>query len=1759
MTYTIFNTFRPYDFGTDAIERQRVSLGQSVIDADFEYGLQGTKWQSYQEVLKTPGFYENPGTDITVTSVTSDGASPQSLISVTTFPPPTSNTANVPNVVGAGQNHYIRTDGQAFQQTINNSGSFGISNQELYVNLQQNHFIMPGTTFLVEIAGTSGGTGTLNGTYTATSTGTGQYRIVVPTATATGTFSGGTTKFLTAMGFTWNGDASGFRNNGSFVVGPTPHQVTQGYGSKSISQWIQGPVTLTNWNGNTGTINYQNQTWLSGQGTNMGQIYLFLRTGFTIPPEIRTTSLGNFPNGGTTYEIVRQTILNNNTTIVASASMSVGTQTPHYISTNDNGVFRFLIELSGVTPVAGQGTGNMNGIYSARSDGNYNYTIDSTQYGASGTFNFTGSTTKFLTHIGIRASSIDNNRYRTITFNGYGTPSYPNYMFISLNGSFYLPYRSQHAVTIYGTYNGSGVLNGTYNAIIDGDSSFYFQQPVGISGTWYGQAMLGLPHAVPTLGAFITGPVIAVNHNPNQTDSLTISYQSQTWLQPTIPAGTQYVAQSMAIPGTQPFTANVVSVSGLLNTTKNADRAEGFFPLTGITTNNNLAYLAKGVVPAGQLSTSYTVMRRGGLFNNGSARIQGISSLTQTIGPNRVTVTTVTAHGLVPGTPIAAFGWMSPGDAVNGNFFLETVPTPTTFTYVPRVPMIIPQSNGSGTVVIPPIFGGFICVQTYSSTVHRPFDGGVLLAAGQPTYGSSIVRQSKKVFRYQSGKGLLWSSGTLFAPNNDIVAISSAGTAIGSLVSVVSEIANGLPQAGATIQVVGVASTGFNTVGTSFYTINNVIESTTASMLSLNTISDVTPVTASIVSVIGSGATTQTFTITVLNPGIGNIFLVDGVQKPVLTLVRGGVYTFNQTAASNAGQQFGFKNEAGAVYTTGVVITGTAGSTGVTTFTVPQDAPGQLRYYSTSGGDFFGNTLTITDIPARPTVTVNTLPQSGIASILGDGTTVTVNTGSAGIFNITGNGSIVTVNTQSIGISSITGNGTTVTVTTSGAHLFTSGVGITITSTTNYNTPVGVVFPITVTGPTTFTYLSTATGGSSGGTVTSPHGLTPGVGVVIAGTTNYNTSANTANVLTTPSTTQFTFASTVNVGTQTGGTATSPHGLTVGNSIVISGTTNYNRTNVVVATTPSTTQFTFLNARTGLSSTGIVTPHVLRSGLAVAITGTTNYNTNGFPGGGAVITLTSPTQFTFLSTATGATSTGTATSYVATLTDQPRFIMKTWHGASVRAGCFDDQNGLFWEYDGQTLFVVKRSATFQLSGLVSCSFLSQSLTGNSDTRFQDQIRIGERFVMRGMTHTVTSITSQNTLTFNPPYRGATEITTTAPARISKVKELRVPQSQFNRDKLDGTGSSAFTVNPAKMQMIGLQYTWYGAGFVDFMMRGLDGNWVYAHRFYNNNVNDEAYMRTGNMPVRYELVNECSAAISTLGAGLANGVTGSLTLTDDPTAFWPTAGTVQIDNELIAYTGKTSSTLTGLTRSTSLVYNIADTSRTFTGTTTAGGDPHTIGATVNLVSTTCTPSLTHWGSALLMDGEFDNDRGYFFNYTFNQPFLNQNVQLPLFFIRLAPSASNGIVGDIGARDLLNRAQLLLQKLDCSVVGGGSTILNVNGILNPVGFENSTFPWININSLGQGSQPSFTQFCNFSNVVANGGSYASGSGERIFSLIAQSGSVSTIDLSALKELSNTVIGGNRMFPDGPDTLMIVATPLNGTLSSSVFNLYWTEAQA
>jgi hypothetical protein len=525
---------------------------------------------------------------------------------------------------------------------------------------------------------------------------------------------------------------------------------------------------------------------------------------------------------------------------------------------------------------------------------------------------------------------------------------------------------------------------------------------------------------------------------------------------------------------------------------------------------------------------------------------------------------------------------------------------------------------------------------------------------------------------------------------------------------------------------------------------------------------------------------------------------------------------------------------------------------------------------------------------------------------------------------------------------------------------------------------------------------------------------------------------------------------------------------------------------VTISSVPDSTHIniTWTNSTQALNIPVGTTVTVLPTGSNIQIT---TDLIHGIPQAGAtaIVRNFTTTQFNGTYTITGVTDSRTVNVQSLTalsttlynLGDQPRLVLAGWHGSSVRAGCFEDPNGLFWEYDGQTLAVVRRQSTFQTAGYVTVTPQSQILLGTlvsgatgaitltpgtgtatatispaiipgdtqavitiattgtgtatntiqqymqnyipgigyvwvvgvpdfaqitigflpttysgtptapltswtlSTTRFQDQLKVNDRFTVRGMVHQVTSIQGQGVLTFNPPYRGTLPVTAATPVKCCKIKELRVPQSQFNRDTIDGKGPSGYKVDLTRQQMIGLQYTWYGAGFVDFMIRGPDGNWIMCHRIKNNNVNDEAYMRSGNLPVRYELTVESRASVSTLASNLNTTAT-TITINDPTTPFPPSNATLLIDNELISYTGTTPNSFTGCTRAASLNYVISDTPRTFTGQNTGlgQGTTHLANTSVNLISCSATPTLTHWGSSFLTDGQFDFERGYYFNYS-----------------------------------------------------------------------------------------------------------------------------------------------------------------------------------
>ena len=413
--------------------------------------------------------------------------------------------------------------------------------------------------------------------------------------------------------------------------------------------------------------------------------------------------------------------------------------------------------------------------------------------------------------------------------------------------------------------------------------------------------------------------------------------------------------------------------------------------------------------------------------------------------------------------------------------------------------------------------------------------------------------------------------------------------------------------------------------------------------------------------------------------------------------------------------------------------------------------------------------------------------------------------------------------------------------------------------------------------------------------------------------------------------------------------------------------------------------------------------------------------------------------------------------------------VRNWHGATVKAGIFDDQNGIFWQYDGIRVSVVKRSSTFQIAGSLALAQNSNQVTG-SGTRFTQQLAAGDRIVIRGMTHIVSQIASDTSMSITPDYRGTVDLTS---AKSAKTNDLIVPQAYWNRDTLDGNGDSGYNIDVTKMQMIGIQHTWYGAGFIDFMLRGSDGNYVFAHRFRNSNYNIEAYMRSGNQPVRYEVINE--GAKDKLSAAVSSSDT-ILPLTN--AYYFPTSGTVIVDSELVSYTANNGTSLVGCTRGASLTQFAAGSPRTFTG---SPATTHTASTGVILVSNTITPIISHWGSAYMIDGQFDSDRGYIFNYAATGVSASVNTATA-FLIRLAPSVSNAQTGDLGVRELLNRAQMLLSNISItsdSVSGGGAIV--VQGILNPINYPTDTtlITWTGLNSLGAGGQPSFAQ-------IASGGS-------------------------------------------------------------------------
>ena len=579
----------------------------------------------------------------------------------------------------------------------------------------------------------------------------------------------------------------------------------------------------------------------------------------------------------------------------------------------------------------------------------------------------------------------------------------------------------------------------------------------------------------------------------------------------------------------------------------------------------------------------------------------------------------------------------------------------------------------------------------------------------------------------------------------------------------------------------------------------------------------------------------------------------------------------------------------------------------------------------------------------------------------------------------------------------------------------------------------------------------------------------------------------------------------------------------------------------------------------GLTVTGKTKyPHRLSIGQLINISNSTDNSYNGLH------TLTGVTSdYTFTFDLAAAPSTSIPGGII-------QYTVQGYSGSYVRAGMFDAQNGFFFEWDGNTINCVRRSSTTQLSGTVKAT-KNRGIIEGTGTNFTGQLQERDKIVIRGQTYTIVAIDNSTTLYVQPQYRGVTA----DGIIVTKTEDLRVPQDEWNLDRCDGSGKEGFVLDTTKIQMAYMDYSWYGAGKIRFGFKDRKGHVRYSHEFIHNNRLDEAYMRSGNLPAKYEIENDLNPtyAPSLFHWGTSVIMDGRF---DEDEAYLFTA-----PSQSLSFTNGQSNTATTNSNSTlTYTYNrgtrqydfyvrlsfpSSDASKFSSGTKLYTADGTLSGEEVSYTSFS--------GSSLLVHLYVSSGRSFPASGTY--PVVNTNVivnvgapasggsdvnlgtaVIPLVSLRLAPSVDNNLTGNLGERDIINRMQLKLNEIGLILTHDCEVKLILNGDISTVAWENV-------------ASPSLSQL-----IKHNSGDGITG-GTEVFSFRAAGGgtdntgkrlsNTSNFSLAAIIDMGNSILGGDGTFPNGPDilTVAVQVTDTNGINAASPFaasaRITWAESQA
>ena len=112
--------------------------------------------------------------------------------------------------------------------------------------------------------------------------------------------------------------------------------------------------------------------------------------------------------------------------------------------------------------------------------------------------------------------------------------------------------------------------------------------------------------------------------------------------------------------------------------------------------------------------------------------------------------------------------------------------------------------------------------------------------------------------------------------------------------------------------------------------------------------------------------------------------------------------------------------------------------------------------------------------------------------------------------------------------------------------------------------------------------------------------------------------------------------------------------------------------------------------------------------------------------------------------------------------------------------------------------------------------------------------------------------ANNGLFFQYDANGSTGVSVNVRSNTSRsVVDTSTVQSSWNIDKMDGTGTSGYNIDFTKSQLYVIDFEWLSVGRIRFGFY-IFGKIYYCHQISNLNELDGPYMKTANLPIRYEI-------------------------------------------------------------------------------------------------------------------------------------------------------------------------------------------------------------------------------------------------------------------------------------------------------------------